>query len=394
MQVLLESFRGLNNIKTETTNVPKNGPFSCSICDKTFSSVKFLGNHHVKCRSKDALSSAKTKHPHRCLKCPKTYRTIRQLTTHERKHSDQELTLQHDQDLNLYICQICSTAFQSSTEAENHLNVHKESFACLKCPTQFTTLKSLAIHMGQHPEEGKIPCPLCHFKASKKINLLHHLSSIHTDTFSCKICDKTFNSKSNLRRHMFRHDETKKKTCVVCFKNFFEERALLRHQICIHKVEIRADPSLLWCDICRLEFKTLNLLKYHQDKAHIKENVNKPTEKNCLCDICGQGFRDSDNLKKHKISHTEDRPFVCKDCGKGFKHRYVLRYHQRTHTGERPHVCGYCGKGFRQWTPYKVHLRGHTGEKPYVCKLCGKGFTTNQGLKLHVKGCFDSGDNE
>ncbi|KAL1517637.1 hypothetical protein ABEB36_001375 [Hypothenemus hampei] len=248
--------------------------------------------------------------------------------------------------------------------------------------------------MELHPDDnGEIPCPICPYLTNKKQKLLRHMAC-HTSKNYCQTCNKTFNSRGNLRKHMLRHDDSKKKICIVCSNVFFGDKALLRHQIHMHKADILNDPSLLWCEICRVNFKTLNLHKYHMDKAHTKTLTVKTVIKKCLCDICGRGFKDHDNLKKHKKSHTDLRPFKCTDCDKAFKHRYVLTYHQRIHTGERPYICGYCNKSFRQWTPFKVHLRGHTGEKPYVCKLCSKGFTTNQGLKLHINGCFDCTESE
>ncbi|KAF7286037.1 hypothetical protein GWI33_008340 [Rhynchophorus ferrugineus] len=332
--------------------------------------------------------------PRKCKKCDKIFMTIKALKDHQKIHSSLEIMEEHvykyDESLDIYVCQTCSAEFQDLSEIEKHLKIHLEqSHACSKCPVKFKTLRDLFCHMEQHAEKDRIMCPLCAFKTNGKKNLLAHLHSSHLQTNVCHHCGKVFNNRPNLTKHLTQHDENKKKTCIVCSSEFFGEKALQRHQINMHKPDIKADPSLLWCDICRVEFKTLNLLKYHIEKAHTKKPT-KNVEKKSLCDICGQSFKDTDNLKKHKISHTENRPFMCFQCGKAFKHKYVLTYHQRIHTGERPYSCGYCGKSFRQWTPYKVHLRGHTGEKPYVCKICSKGFTTNQGLKLHVKNCFDS----
>lgn len=328
----------------------------------------------------------------KCPKCLKTFQSSKQFKLHQKRHCNSDHACQFNESLGVYVCQTCSAKFLSKLNADNHSNLYKtDNFTCPQCPRQFGSLRELFCHMNSHAEDGKIPCPVCPFRTTTIKNLLEHLSCNHLTVNRCVQCDKTFNNRSNYKKHMVRHDDSMKKVCVVCLNEYRGDKALLRHQLCMHKVDVQSEAFSLFCHICRLEFRTVNLLTYHTEKAHTK-NTRRPEEKKCLCDICGRGFKCSDQLKKHKVSHTEVRPFECSECGRGFKHKYALTYHKRIHTGERPHVCGYCGKGFRQWTPFKVHLRGHTGEKPYICKLCSKGFTTNQGLKLHLQGCPGVGD--
>ena len=33
-----------------------------------------------------------------------------------------------------------------------------------------------------------------------------------------------------------------------------------------------------------------------------------------ICDVCGYGFRTAWELKKHKVTHTTDRPFICPEA--------------------------------------------------------------------------------
>ena len=50
----------------------------------------------------------------------------------------------------------------------------------------------------------------------------------------------------------------------------------------------------------------------------------------------------------------------------------VLRKHMMTHTEEKPHKCTICNKSFNQAGNLRRHMLFHTGEKPHKCKRCNK----------------------
>ncbi|NXU92531.1 MAZ protein, partial [Xiphorhynchus elegans] len=45
----------------------------------------------------------------------------------------------------------------------------------------------------------------------------------------------------------------------------------------------------------------------------------RPPRKSHACDTCGKAFRDVYHLKRHRLSHTDERPFQCPVCQQRFK---------------------------------------------------------------------------
>jgi len=57
------------------------------------------------------------------------------------------------------------------------------------------------------------------------------------------------------------------------------------------------------------------------------------------CDVCNVTCESYEELRKHKQTHSDKRPYVCPVCQKSFRHLNVLKTHSRVHTGEKPFKC-------------------------------------------------------
>jgi hypothetical protein len=64
------------------------------------------------------------------------------------------------------------------------------------------------------------------------------------------------------------------------------------------------------------------------------------------CPVCQKNIAGKNNLDKHLIRHSSQKPFKCDECKKTFSAKRDLQLHEmRHHSKERPHVCTICQKG-------------------------------------------------
>ncbi|XP_071275544.1 LOW QUALITY PROTEIN: myc-associated zinc finger protein-like [Agelaius tricolor] len=109
--------------------------------------------------------------------------------------------------------------------------------------------------------------------------------------------------------------------------------------------------------------------------------------KSHACDTCGKAFRDVYHLKRHRLSHTDERPFQCPVCQQRFKRKDRMASHVRSHQGHvhKPYACGHCGKSFSRPDHLNSHVRQvHSTERPFKCQTCEAAFATRDRLRAHA----------
>ena len=144
--------------------------------------------------------------------------------------------------------------------------------------------------------------------------------------------------------------------------------------------------------------------------------------KKLFCSYCQKGFNKNFDLAQHVRSHTGERPYQCVICGRGFAQKSNVKKHMTTHkvwplghktlpssgpaldpsqTGpdtvrtlktseslspdsrqvtlsvSTSYQCQYCRQSFHKYPEFKTHIKVHESEKNYKCTVrsCGKLFT-------------------
>lgn len=74
-------------------------------------------------------------------------------------------------------------------------------------------------------------------------------------------------------------------------------------------------------------------------------------KKNHACEACGKAFRDVYHLNRHRLSHSDEKPYSCPICQQRFKRKDRMSYHVRSHQGgvEKPYICPHCAKAFSRY---------------------------------------------
>uniref|UniRef100_A0AAY4C232 C2H2-type domain-containing protein n=1 Tax=Denticeps clupeoides TaxID=299321 RepID=A0AAY4C232_9TELE len=112
-----------------------------------------------------------------------------------------------------------------------------------------------------------------------------------------------------------------------------------------------------------------------------------PVRKNHACEACGKAFRDVYHLNRHRLSHSDEKPYCCPICQQRFKRKDRMSYHVRSHQGgiEKPYVCPHCAKGFSRPDHLNSHVRQvHSTERPFKCPTCESAFATKDRLRAHM----------
>uniref|UniRef100_T1JP49 Uncharacterized protein n=1 Tax=Strigamia maritima TaxID=126957 RepID=T1JP49_STRMM len=342
------------------------GEFGCELCGKNYSSKDALMDHS--CPNYPDMER------YTCEICHKTFTKLKYLDKHIPVHTG------------IFSCAICGKWLRSNDSLINHMRICglvKELQAngtaiCPHCKQEFDDLKTFRRHMYDHTH--MFACESCNARFRNKLSLSVHVCDTER-AMTCDECGKDFNSIASLNRHRSTHGEPQF-SCDICGRSYYREEALLKHP-CERAKRTkgrqssgRRPPSLmpLICEICGSMFSSTSSLNVHK---------NLHGEKKYACEVCDKRFHRKDLLLEHRAVHGEpDIP--CPVCGKMFKTKKSLDVHLLIHDGVKRFKCQTCDKMFYQKGNLQKHEETHTPGRKHSCPHCNKAFSSKEYLTIHV----------
>ncbi|CAG9768583.1 unnamed protein product [Ceutorhynchus assimilis] len=345
------------------------GDFECEACNKLFILKKSLDRH--KC----------IEHPHpvdnfECYDCKKTFSTKELLIEHIKVHSLQSVK-----------CEGCGKEFSRKFHLARHLEQTeclgqpKQGYECRVCQKSFTRKDNLAAHLKGHAglttnrKKKHNTCTFCRKEFSTTALLQIHVRT-HTGErpYGCDICDMKFPSCGAMKKHRRTHTGEKPYSCPECDKKFAAKETLNRHW----RTHTGDKPHK--CQFCGKSF-----IQAVQLRAHIFHHTG---ENAYNCRYCNRAFNRKSRLTTHiKFVHEGAERLSCpkEGCSKLFFRQEDIQRHLLSHSGQKPHVCNACGKTFSIKSSLKAHLNVHKKESPVICEVCNRAFLRKDCLMRHMR---------
>jgi len=213
-------------VKSESVNL------NCEVCNKKLKSFSDLKRHMIQHTGERNWQ---------CDVCPRKFGQKYQLKKHIETHSD-------NREVSYWFCQHCDKRLTSKISRDAHELGHfgEHRFSCEECGKGFNDKTTMWKHKVKlHGCSYEYLCNQCG-RGFLELRTLNKHSPICKDippkrknnynaVLPCPLCDKIFNRRCNLERHLKVHAGVKEFSCEQCGKLFSSKKTVKKHTEKQHK---------------------------------------------------------------------------------------------------------------------------------------------------------------
>ncbi|XP_077295696.1 zinc finger protein 639-like isoform X2 [Arctopsyche grandis] len=278
-------------------------------------------------------------------------------------------------------CEICKykVQFTELNELFNHYKLeHTTRGYVTCCNSKLFNKRSISMHMARHLQPSAFECRICKMSVTRLETLKQHVQTHfpHSEKlFQCDQCDKGFGSMDSLKKHKLGHvpiSERDTYTCKICGRSF-----TLSTSYSVHLSTAHGDVKYL-CSECGSSFLTKTRYSLHMQQH------DPPDKHKVKCSYCGVTCKNKPSLAQHMKRHTN--LVQCSLCDYSTSLTKFLSVHMRMkHSDLKPFVCLVCGKSFKVKQCLNTHMAQHTGERKYACSYCPRTFASSGNFYTHRK---------
>lgn len=230
-----------------TSHMDTEGGIECNICLKFFASFSRYKAHMlyharkkivVETNSNDNGSMTDSQ-KRICHLCGKLYKNSYSLSYHVKKVHSKNFK---------HICNYCGKKFREKSVLNNHVLIHRieRKFKCTICNARFKQRTNLTVHKKSHGNPTTVKCTICSRVLKTQSILNRHMKTVHSKNdqlYMCALCPVTFNNRPAILSHLRRHRDVNGFKCHTCDKTY-RTKSNLRKHVRIHTGNLLFAPRL------------------------------------------------------------------------------------------------------------------------------------------------------
>ena len=392
-----EHFKRHNNIgQPNQQPAVQNGKmsYSCIVCRQQLTSnneyLTHMKNHlsSIKKTDTDSLIT-----PCQTNVCPLSPATTASSASSSSSSSSSSSCSSSSHKNDVFLCEICSSKFDSNFKLQTHLlykheygNLSDATYSCPVCDETFNRADLLLQHTQIHGHAAKIyKCSQCSVAFVFKSQLINHSFSHYNQTKNLTLSKSpisNYNTTSQNSNNNHVHNQHQKQA------NNLQLKTSLLHE------QLNQSPSLLVKREQTNYNNSPSLNASLSNQNHYVVNTNANGSKSFTCLTCSKTFANQRNLNVHMRIHTGFRPFECDICNRKFTRRENLRSHMKCHLNLRPFTCSICNRSFRRKSHVSSHIEVHFKSKIHNCIECEQQFDQLDLFLSHLIGQHNIYDKE